>query len=89
MPLMSIDWADSILESDVPISHLATATVDFAIVVMAICPVLATMLLEIDVDRLDLDVNLLGGISNDSSKLLIRQWLMTIRYQNRVFSSFQ
>ena len=55
----------------------------FAIIVMAICPVLATMLLEIGVTSVELVLDVLGCIYNNSSKLLIRQWLMTIQCQNR------
>ena len=51
---------------------------EYAIIVTAICPVLAMMLLEIGVARVKLGVDILGGISNNSGKLFVRQWLMTI-----------
>ena len=44
----------------------------FTIVVMAICPVLTTILLEIYIDCVELGIDVLGGISYNSSKLLIR-----------------
>ena len=47
------------------------------------------MLLDIGVDGVDLGVDILGGISNDSSKLLVRERLITRRIQNRFHSSFQ
>ena len=50
---------------------------------------LATTLLEIVVNGVKLEVDILGGISKDSSKLFVRQRLMTIRYQNRFLRSFQ
>ena len=59
----------------------------FAIVVTTICPVLITMLLEIGVKSVKLGVKVLVSISNDSSKLLVRQPLMTIQCQNRFLSS--
>ena len=49
-----------------------------AIIVTAICPVLATMLLEIGMNCVEVGVDVLGGIANDSSKLLVRQQLMPI-----------
>ena len=61
----------------------------FAIIVTTICIVLATMPLEIGMDRIELGVAVLGGISKDSSKALIRQRLMTIGCQKRLLSSFQ
>ena len=65
------------------------ATVGFTTIVMAICPVLAIMVLEVGVNNVELGVDILGGISNDGSKLLIRQRLITIWYQNRFLSFFQ
>ena len=89
VPLMATDRADGDFESDVPTSHLGTATVDMAILVTAICPVLVMMLLEIGRDRVELGVHILGGIFNNSSTLLVWQRLLTIRCQNRFLSSFQ
>ena len=76
-------------KSPIPTSHLVTATMVFAIVVTTICPVLAMMLLEIGIDAVELGIDVLGGMSNNSSKLLVGQWLMTIHCQNRFLSSFQ
>ena len=45
---------------------------DFVKVVIAICLVLATMLLEISVNDVRFGADVFGVISNDSSKLLIR-----------------
>ena len=61
----------------------------FAIIVIGISVVLATMLLEIGTNVVELELDVLGRISNDSSKLFVRPWLMTIRCQNRFLSSFQ
>ena len=58
-----------------------------AIKVTAICPVLATILPKIGMNCVKLGVDVLVGISNDSSKLLVRKRLMTIRYQNGFLSS--
>ena len=70
-------------------SHLVTAAMGFVIIVTLISPVLATMPLEIGMDAIKLGVDILGSISDDSSKLFARQRLMTIWYQNRLLSSFQ
>ena len=72
VPRMSTDLADSIFESDVPTSHLVTAAMGFAIMVMTIWPVLAMMLLEIGVNGVEPEVDVLSGISNDSGNLFIR-----------------
>ena len=72
-----------------PTSHLATAAMGFAIIVTAICPVLATMPLDIGMECVELAVDILVGISNDSSNLHVRQQLIVIRYQNRFVSSSQ
>ena len=61
----------------------------FTIIVMTICAVLATMLLEIGVDHVELAVNVLGAISNERSKVLVSQRLMTIQCQNRFLCFFQ
>ena len=50
---------------------------------------LVTMLVEIVVNGVELEVNVVGGISNNSSKLLVRQRLVTIWYQNRFLRSLQ
>ena len=55
-----------------------TTAIEFAIIVMTICFMLATMLLEFGVHVVKLGVDILGGISNDSSKVLVIQRLMTI-----------
>ena len=47
------------------------ASMGFAIVVIASCLVLATMLLEIGMHCVKFGVDVFGGISNNSSKLLI------------------
>ena len=60
-----------------------------AIIVTAILPLLATMLLDIGVDGVELGVHILVGISNRSSKLLVRQRLMPIWCQNRFLRSSQ
>ena len=88
MPLMSTDQAAGIFESVIPTFHLVTAAIGLAIIVMAICAVLATMQLEIGVKGIELGVDIFGGISNDGSKLLVRQRLITIPCQNRFLSSF-
>ena len=60
-----------------------------AIKVTALCVVWAMILVEIGENGVELVVDDLGGISNDSSKLFIRQWLMTMRCQNSFLSSVQ
>ena len=50
MPLMATDLVDGIFESDISTSHEVTAAIRLATIVTAICPVLATMLLEISVN---------------------------------------
>ena len=42
------------------------------IIVMAICLVLAIMLLEVGMNGVELGVHILSGNSNDHSKLLVR-----------------
>ena len=88
VPLVSTDLADDILKSDICTLYLVAAAMGFAIVIIAICTVLATMLLEIGVDHIKLGVDILDGISNNGSKLLIRQRLMTMQCQNRFLYSF-
>ena len=78
MPLGSTVWADVIFKSDIPTSHLAATSMHFAIIVTAICPVLAMMLLGIGVESIQLKVDIFGGISKDIGKLLVRQQLMPI-----------
>ena len=74
---------------DITTAHLVTAAIGFAIIVTVIFPVLATMVLEIGVNGVELRVDIAGGISNHSTKLFVRQQLMTIWYWNRYLSSFQ
>ena len=77
------------IESDIPSSQLMTAAIGFAVIVTTICPVLATMLLDSAVNCVEPEVDVLGGISNDSSKPFVRQRLITIRCQNRFLGFFQ
>ena len=77
------------MEFDIPTSHLVTAAMGFTIIVIALCLVLARMLLDIGVNGVELRVDVLGGISNNSSKLVVRQRLITIWCQNRFLCSFQ
>ena len=80
MACMSTPRADAIFESDIHISHLIAASIRFTIVVTPICPMLTTILLDISVNGVEVAVDVLGGISKDSSNLLIRQQRMPIRY---------
>ena len=73
MPLMSTDWADGIFSSKISSSHLVASWMSFTIVVMAICCLLATMVLEIGMDGVKLDIDVLVGISHDSRKIHVRQ----------------
>ena len=68
---------------------MVTAAIAFAVIVKVSCPVLATMQLEIGVNGVELAVDIVGGISNNGSKLFVRQWLITIRCQNRFLSFLQ
>ena len=72
LPLVSTDSADHSFDSNIPTSHLVVTSIGFAIVVTAICHMLATILLEIGVDFVQLNVDILYSISNHSNKLLIR-----------------
>ena len=89
MPLGFPNGADGIFECNIPTSYLVAAARGFAITDMAIYLVLATMLGEIGMDGVELVVDVLAGISNNSSKLLVRQRLMTIVCQNRFLCFFQ
>ena len=71
VPLMSTHLADGIIESDIPAFHLVMAAVGFAMVVTAICLVMAIMQLEFGVDGVMLGIDVLDHISNDSSKLFV------------------
>ena len=64
------------------------ASTGFAIVITAICQVLVMILLESLVNSVELGVDILGRISNDSSKLLVRQRVVSILCQNRFLNSF-
>ena len=75
---MSNDLADGIGESDIPTSRLVTTAKGFAIIVVAICPILATKLLEIGVDRVVLHVDIPVGSFKHRSKVFVRQCLKTI-----------
>ena len=78
MPFKFTYWVEGIFKSEIPTSYLVAAYVGFAIVVRPICPVVAMILLEIGMNGITLYVNILAGISNNSSTLLIRQRLVTI-----------
>ena len=53
-----------------------------AVIITAMCPVLALMVPEIGENSVDLVGDLVGGISNNRNKLLIRKWLIPIPCQN-------
>ena len=89
MPLVLTDCEIGIFESDILKSHLVATSMGFTMVVTAICPVLAMMLLEIGVNDVELVVDVLVGITNNSSKLLIGQRVLTIWCHNRFLGSFQ
>ena len=89
MALVSTISVDGIIKSDIPTSYVVSAAVGFAVILIAIRLVLATMLLEIGVNGVELGINVLGRISNGSSKLIIRQQLMSIWCQNRFLYSLQ
>ena len=61
----------------------------FAIVVTAISLRLVTFLLELGVEGVELGVQVFRVISNNSSKIRVRQCLVTIQYQDRFRSSHQ
>ena len=86
---MSTDIAGGIFESDILTSYLVIAAVGLTIIVAAICPMLATILLGIGVDSVELRINVLSRMSNDRIKFFVKQWLMTIRYQKRFVCSLQ
>ena len=89
VPFVFTNRAHGIIESYIHTSHLVTAAIGFAKLVVAIYPVLATMLAEIGVNCVELGVDVFGGISNDGSKLFVRQQIMTICCPNRFLSSLQ
>ena len=88
MPRVSTNLAHGIIKSDIPTSHLVTSTMGFALIVTTICTAQVMMLVEIEVNCVELGVHVLGTISNNCSKLFVRQRLVPIRCQNRSLSSF-
>ena len=89
VPRESTNVATGIIESNIPTSHLVTTAMGFVITVTAICPVLATMLIDINLNGVELGVDVLGSISNNSSKLFVISWHMTIRCYYRFHNSFE
>lgn len=70
------------MKSDIPTFCLVTAAMGIAVIITAMCPVLVLMVPEIGENSVDLVGDLVGGISNNRNKLLIRKWLRTIPCQN-------
>ena len=73
MPFMSADCEVCIHKSHILTSHLVTPFMEFVIIVSTICTVLVIILLEIDVDCMELKVDFLSAISNNSNEVLVRQ----------------
>ena len=78
MPLVSTNGTYGIIDCNTSTSRLVPADMGFAMIVTALSPGLAKMLLEIGVNAVELGVDFVGRISDDSSKLFIIQQLIAI-----------